>query len=150
MDTWLVIMQAASTQNMVPCANPVSAPFSCSVTLKINLQESATSYGEVDCVAKVLPAPLSEMSAFTRSFFPEFGDTRGMHNGAEFHATHALARPELANDTVLTGRTAHYTKGPALLHMLESYMDANIRKVRDRRHETWQRKAATAFRSSPC
>lgn len=88
-----------------------------------------TSFGEVDCVAKVLPRPLSEMAAFTRSFFSEFGDTRELHTGAEFHATRGLARPEFANDTVLTGRTAPYTKGPALLHMLGSYMDATVRKV---------------------
>lgn len=93
------------------------------------LQESTTSFGEVDCVAKVLPRPLSEMGAFTRSFFSEFGGTRELHTGADFHATSSLARPELANDTVLTGRTAPYTKGPAILHMLGSYMDATLRKV---------------------
>lgn len=98
------------------------------------LQESTTSYGEVYCVSKVLPGPLSETAAFTRSFFPEFGDTRALHTGAEFHATGSFARPAAANETVLQGRTALYTKGPAVLHMVGSYMDATMQQVRSAPH----------------
>eukprot|EP00892_Ulva_mutabilis_P010103 jgi/Ulvmu1/7465/UM037_0008.1 len=92
------------------------------------VQEGTTSYGEVYCVSKVLPGPLSTLATFTRAFFPEFGETRALHTGAEFHATATLAQPASANETILDGRTALYTKGPALLHMLGSYMDTTARK----------------------
>eukprot|EP00892_Ulva_mutabilis_P010105 jgi/Ulvmu1/7467/UM037_0010.1 len=95
-------------------------------TGKAFVEESTTSYGEVFCVSAVLLGPLSVTEAFARSYFAAFGDTRGLHIGASFHATSTLAQPAHADDYILGGSWTDYTKGPAMLHMLESYMDAAV------------------------
>ena len=94
------------------------------------IEESTTSYGEVACVSRALGGPLAQRQAFTRSFFPGFGDTRSLHTGAAFHALDNLAGPEGAALTAVASPAAWYTKGAAFLHMLESYADAAVMPVR--------------------
>lgn len=106
-------------------------------TGRMFMEESTTSYGEVFCVSRVLGGPLSQRAAFERSFFPAFGDTRALHNGAAFHAVENLARPAGAGLQIEGGPAAYYTKGAALLHMLESYADAVVGPV-VRADQAWE------------
>jgi aminopeptidase N len=93
------------------------------------IEESTTSYGEVFCVTKVLPKALGNALTVQRAFFPAYGDSRLIHVGAEFHAIDNLLTPEHVNDSIVSSFAAFYTKGAALLHMLESYADASVRQV---------------------
>lgn len=92
------------------------------------VEESTTSYGEVFCVSRVLPKALANMLTFERAFFPADGDTRSIHVGAEFHAINNLVTAEHAKDKIVSSM-AYYTKGAALLHMLESYADSSVQQV---------------------
>ena len=97
---------------------------------KFFIEESTTSYAEVFCVSKVLPQVFGTVLSVERAVFPAFGDTRSIHVGAEFHAINNLATPEHAQDVVVSSSAAFYTKGAALLHMLESYAGASVHEVR--------------------
>ena len=81
-------------------------------------------------MSKVLPHAFGNVLAFERTFFPAYGDTRSIHVGAEFHAFNNLAAPQHAQDAIVSSSAAFYTKGAALLHMLESYADSSVRQVR--------------------
>ena len=93
------------------------------------VEESTTSFSEASCVASALPA-LENRAIYTQMFTPPFGDTRGLHIGALFHALDEFTGPEGIDEVVDSGPKGVYTKGAAALHMIEGYLDSVTEPVR--------------------
>jgi hypothetical protein len=92
------------------------------------IEESTTSYCEVDCVASTLLS-LSNSAIYTEMFAPPYGDNRGLHIGALFHALEEFTLPKLSRVGIIHSIPGRYAKGAAWLHMMESFIDGTHGEV---------------------
>ena len=92
------------------------------------VEESLTSFFETQCVAAAVPA-LQNHAVYQQLFAPPFRDSRHLHIGALFHALEAFTLPQGAGQGIDTGIEGRYAKGPAVLHMVGTFLDNSTSPV---------------------